>query len=165
MIWMITERQVVYSLVKMRRRRSKNRRKIGNTYHGSNFDDYIRRTYGIEKTIFEGTLFMDEFSYRWFSKWFKVLYEKLRPVYLELFHDDLKESIKNCIKKGYVEPKHYGGKEYLKDTEMGRKLLSPFYFPRKVIEYEPLRDLLGKALKWIVILTFGYAGISAIVGS
>lgn len=165
MMWVISKRQVVYELVKKRRVRSANRKKVGNVYHGSNMDDYIRRTHGIDRTIFETSLFMDEFRCHWFNNWFKYLYVKFRPVYYELFHDDLKEFIKICIDEGYIEENSHNGKKYLKDTPKGRKFISPFYYPLLIFEHKLFGDFPGKILKLLILLFLGYTGLSTIFGT
>lgn len=152
MIWKITERKIIYKLVKMRRRKSevrrvekKNGKKI---YYGSNYDDYIRKTYGIEKDLFIHTLFCEEFGESWFNKWLVSAYTKFRPIYFEHFYDDVKEIIESCKEKGFLkESLHHNGKTYLKEKLDGRKLLSRLFFPKKLLEYEPLRDLIAKVLK------------------
>lgn len=49
MLWVISERQLVYSLRKMRRIRSKAQRTVNGVHYGSNMDDYIRQNYGFPK--------------------------------------------------------------------------------------------------------------------
>ncbi len=133
MLWKITEPRVIRALIKMRRVRSLHRRKEGGIYYSSNFDDYIRRTFGIEKDFFITRLFSKEFGYFWFNKWFIALYEKLRPVYFEFFHDDIKECINSCLEKGYIKQKKHNGKIFIKDTANGRKISSIWRYLGEII--------------------------------
>lgn len=136
----------------MRRVRSLVRRTEDGVSHGSNFDDYLRKTYGIEKEFFINFLFSKEFSYRWLTKWFISIYIKFRPVYFELFNDDLKEAIKNCETEGYITLSENGLKKYIKETDKGRKMLSIWYFPRLILKNEYVKTTLIKCIEWGVPL-------------
>lgn len=155
MLWVITERQVVYHLSKTRRRAP---RETDQTFGG-----YVLKTHGLERSLYETTVFFQEFRSTWLNFWFMWLY-RMRRGYFSNFHQDLKEVIDQCIEKGYIKPESYQGKTYIKDTLEARKnLLSIWYYPKKLIEYEPLRDLLGRAMKWVVILVLGYVDLSGLL--
>lgn len=164
MLWRITEHQVIYTLVKKRRRKSEGRGWLGNEWRSGNFFDYLRKNHGILKEEFQQTLFVEEFGFSWYTKWLKELYIKLRPVYHEFFITDLQLALENCIKKGIIiETKRPEGIFIKEDTEIARKLLAWYYYPKMLLEYEPIRDLLGKVMKWVTILVLGYMGLSAII--
>jgi len=151
MIWAITGRQIVYKLVKKRRVLSKSRKKENGVYYSSNYSDYLRMNFGIKEDEFIHILFNEEFnSYRF--RWLKNLYIKLRPVYFENFHSDLKDIIKSCISKGYIERNSNQDGIFIKDTPDGRKLLSIWYFPKKLIELVKILKIAAIAFAELEIL-------------
>lgn len=155
MIWAITERQVVYKLTKLRRRPSKNIKITNGVSRGESQEDYIRKTYGIEKDVFIFKLHREEFWAYWYNFPLKYIYQKIRQTYAQFFIDDMKTIVTHCISKGYIKEYQIEGKTYYKDTPDGKKLLSIWYFPKKLLEYEPFRDLLGKVIKLGVFIFLG----------
>ncbi|OGZ03756.1 MAG: hypothetical protein A2648_02260 [Candidatus Lloydbacteria bacterium RIFCSPHIGHO2_01_FULL_41_20] len=164
MIWKITERHLLYKLRQKQRRKSEGRGWFGNEWRSGNFWDYLRKNYGVHKEEFKQELFAEEFGYIWYTKWLKALYQKCRPVYHEYFTADLKLTLENLIKNGYItETSRPEGIFIKEDAEKVRPILAWYYYPKIILEWEPTRDLIGKAIKWIVIFILGFLGISAII--
>ena len=165
MIWRITERHLLYKLRKKQRRKSEGRGWFGNEWRSGNFWDYLRKNYGVNKEEFRRELFAEEFGHVRYTQWFKALHQKFRPVYHEYFIADLKITLENLIKKGYVvEATRPEGVFIKEDGEKSRQMLAWYYYPKIILEWEPARDLISKVLKIVIIGFLGYMGISAILG-
>lgn len=171
MLWKLTERQVVYLLRKKRRVRSVSRRteklpdgkKIS---YGQSLDDHMRQNYGLKKDDFRHVLFLEEFYGTGLIVWLKQLYIKLRPVYYEHFFSDFADVLEKSIKSGsIVQSVRPEGTFIKEDTEVARKMLAWYYYPKILIEYEPVRDLLKEFIKWAVIAFLGYIGITHVISA
>jgi len=160
------ERHVLYLLYKKRNRPSS----VAGTYdggtHSTNYLDYLRMNYGLNKDKFIYSLYAEEFGYSKSTELLMWLYKKLRGrTYSQFFFARLKATLEKAIADGHiiqtVKPE---GTFIREDFDYAVTILSPFYYPKKLIEYEPFRDLIGKAMKWAVVLVLGYVGLSAITG-
>ena len=129
MIWVITERNVVCKLYKMRSFVPKQKKTKG-VYYSSNYSDYVRWNKGIKEEEFIHALFSEEFSLYGFNKWFIDLYVKFRPVYLKTFHAELKKAIESCIRKGYIKRNSAQDGTFLMDEPEAKKLISWAYYPK-----------------------------------
>lgn len=163
MLWVISERQVVHAVYKKRRhvpRRARSKR------HGSTTaGDISRWEQGVLTKELGDQLFGEEFRVNWFSAPFKYAITKFRPSFMKTFKADLLQMLRHCISEGYIEIVPNSYPERLRDTVNGRKLLSIWYYPRMLIEYEPVRDLLKEVIKWSVIAFLGYVGITQTVSA
>jgi hypothetical protein len=166
MIWMTNKRHILYILSKKRRALSKNTNYFfGNVRWGGNMSDYHRRTYGFVKEEFVHSLFQEEFRAKPYNALIKICYTVARRRYYENFLSDVQESIERLLEeKILIATQRPEGLFIREDRDLAGPILSPLYYPKVLLEYEPLRDLLGKAMKWSVILILGYAGLSGIIG-
>jgi len=127
MIWVMSERRVLKKLNKMTRFVPKRKEEKG-VYKSSNYSDYIRWNKGIEEVEFMGTLFNEEFGHKGFlSRWFKSLYVRFRPSYLQLFHADLKRIIGNSL---FINRNKDQSGFYLTVNSGGKKLISWTHYPK-----------------------------------
>ena len=166
MLLIMRERHVLDLLYKKRNRPSKVAGTYDGAIHSTNYFDYLRMHYGLDKDEFVHDLHVEEFGYSKFIQPLMWLYKRLRGrTYNQFFFARLKTILEKAIADGHIiQTVRQEGTFIREDFGYAVATLSPFYYPKKLIEYEPLRDLIGKALKWTVILALGYIGISAIIG-
>jgi|SRR3989344_5887910 len=139
MIWSITERQIVYKVWKKRRYVDKKLRSI------TRITDHNRWTKGKLEKDFIDELFFEEFQYNFITKVFKLAHERLRGLpYLKTFTPEVKTTLDQCVVNGYIQRNSSIKGDRLIVLPKGKKLLSIWYFPKKLIEYAPTSDLLGK---------------------
>ena len=106
------------------------------------------KKYGVHKEEFKHELFTDEFGYNRYTKWCKLLHQRCRPVHLEYFITDLDSTLENLIKKGYIVENHKPEGVFIKeDGEKSRQLLAWYYYPKVVLEWKPIQNIIANILK------------------
>jgi hypothetical protein len=132
MMFVMTERQVIYKLYKMRWAEPP---RVLSKIDGytTTYKDSLRRRYGIEPEEFKIKLLSDEYPRGGLPGWVSSIRIKLRPQSVFHFYPKLEDILKSCLENGYIvmEQSRY------KVTRKGERLLSPFYFPKKILKYLP----------------------------
>lgn len=145
MIIFITERQICYQLHRKQWFCCGNKK--------SYLDDWRNWNKGVSENEFENYLFSQEFGGSGLKYVFISVYVKLRPRFLKTFRSKVRETINYSVEAGYIQKKTFADSNRLVLTREGKKFISLFYFPTKILEIFGFLSKLRDNLSLCLLLT------------